>query len=150
DRASDGLPEAGLADPGRSDEGEDRRALAGRKRAHGHVLEDPVLDLRQTVVVLVEDLPGLLDVPVVARGLAPRERDEPVDVGADDTRLGRCLRDLLEAADFLERLFLHGLGHARLVDLLADLAELRATLVLAELLLNRLHLLAEDVFALGL
>src|SRR5213083_1793047 len=55
-----------------------------------------------------------------------------------------------EAADFLERLFLHGLGHARLVDLLADLAELRATLVLAELFLNRFHLLAEDVFALGL
>src|SRR5438552_4407604 len=149
-RASDGLAEARLADAGRADEAEDGRAQVLAELAHGHVLDDPVLHLRQAVVVLVEDLRGLGDVPVVARRLVPGQRDEPVHIGPDDAGLRRGLRDLLETAHFLEGLLLHRVGHAGLFDLLLELAQLRATLVLAELLLDRLHLLAEDVLALCL
>src|SRR5438876_2914177 len=149
-RASDGLAEARLADAGRADEAEDGRAQVVAELAHGHVLDDPVLHLRQAVVVLVEDLRGLGDVPVVARRLVPGQRDEPVHIGPDDAGLRRGLRDLLETAHFLEGLLLHRVGHAGLFDLLLELAPLRATLVLAALLLARLHLLAEDVLALRL
>src|SRR6266540_7048012 len=149
-RPRDGLAQAGLADAGRSDEAQDRRAQVLRELAHGHVLDDPVLHLGQAVVILVEDLRGGLDVPVVARGLVPRERDKPVDVGADDARLGRRLRDLLEPAELLERLLPHRIRHAGLLDLVLELLELGALVVLAQLLLDRLHLLAEDVLALGL
>ena len=83
----DGLAEAGLAHAGRTHEAQDQRTQVLRELAHRHVLDDPVLDLGQTVVVLVQDLRRLLDVPVVARGLVPRERDEPVHVGANDAGL---------------------------------------------------------------
>src|SRR5438034_7272034 len=86
-RASDGLAEARLAHAGRADEAEDRRAQVLAELAHRHVLDDPILHLGQAVVVLIEDLRGLRDVPVVARRLVPRERDEPVDVRPDDAGL---------------------------------------------------------------
>jgi hypothetical protein len=54
--ASDRAAEARLPDPGRSDEAEDRARRFGVQLADGQVLEDPVLDLLEVVVVLVEDL----------------------------------------------------------------------------------------------
>src|SRR5207248_10081996 len=149
-RSRDGLPEARLAHAGRPHEGEDRRAQTRGELAHGHVREDPVFDLGQAVVVLIEDLRGLCDVPIIARGFAPGERDEPIDVGPDDAGLGRSLRDLLETTNLLQRLFLDGVGHAGLLYLFLDLAQLGSAFVLAELLLDGLHLLAEDVLALRL
>ena len=59
-RARDALGEAGLADAGRADEAEDRALELLRERLHREVLEDALLDLLEAVVVLVEDLLGLL------------------------------------------------------------------------------------------
>jgi hypothetical protein len=64
-RPGDALAERRLADAGRADEREDRAADRVRQRADREVLEDPLLDLLQAVVVLVEDLGGLLDVELV-------------------------------------------------------------------------------------
>src|SRR5439155_21632425 len=47
-------------------------------------------------------------------------------------------------------LLLHGFAHRRLLDLFLALAQLRGALVLAELILDGLHLLAEDVLTLRL
>src|SRR3712207_3618190 len=50
-RPGDRAPERGLADAGRADEAEDRRAAAlVGELAHGQELEDPVLDLLDVVV----------------------------------------------------------------------------------------------------
>ena len=54
------LREARLADAGRPDEAEHRALELLRERLHGEVLEDALLDLLEAVVVLVEDLLGLL------------------------------------------------------------------------------------------
>jgi hypothetical protein len=75
------LAERGLADAGRADEGEDRAADLVGEGAHREVLEDALLDLLEAVVVLVEDLGGLLDVVEVLGRDVPRQADEPVDVG---------------------------------------------------------------------
>ena len=56
------LAERGLADAGRPDEAEDRALHLVDALLHREVLEDPFLDLLQAVVVVVEDLLGLLDV----------------------------------------------------------------------------------------
>ncbi len=85
-RPGDALAEARLADAGRPDEGEDGAADLVGQGAHREVLEDALLDLLEAVVVLVEDLGGLLDVEQVGRRDVPRQADEPVDVGADDAR----------------------------------------------------------------
>ena len=56
------LRERGLADAGRADEAQDRALELLHERLHREVLEDALLHLLQAVVVLVEDLLGLVDV----------------------------------------------------------------------------------------
>ena len=58
----DGLAERGLADARRADQAEDRALELLHALLHGEILEDPLLDLLQAVVVGVEDLSALLDV----------------------------------------------------------------------------------------
>ncbi len=102
-------------------------------------------------MVLVQDLLGVVEVEVVIGLDAPRQADEPVDVGADDALLRAGARDAGQAVDLLEGALLDLVRHGRLLDLLAQLGRLGdGRIVLAELLLDGLHLLAQDVLALGL
>ena len=72
ERAGDRLPERGLADAGRADEAEDRTGEVVLQLRDGEVLDDPLLDLLEVVVVLVEDRPGALEVEVVLGRLVSR------------------------------------------------------------------------------
>ena len=150
-RLGDRLAERRLADAGRAHEQEDRAADRVREAAHREVLEDALLDLLEAVVVLVEDLGGLPDVqPVVGRDV-PGQRDEPVHVRPDDADLGRGGRDPAHPVDLLDRPGTDLLRHAGRLDLLAQLVDLGLLrVVLAQLALDRLQLLAEDVLPLGL
>ena len=69
----------------------------GLQLAHREVLEDAVLDLLEVVVVAVEDLARVGDVEVVVARDRPRQRDDPVEIGADDGVLGALRRDLRRA-----------------------------------------------------
>ena len=145
------LPRLVLPTPGGPDEQQDGAADRVREAAHREVLEDALLDLLEAVVVLVEDLGRLLDVEAVVGGDGPRQRDEPVHVGPDDADLGRGGRDPAHPVDLLDRPGADLLGHARGLDLLAQLVDLGLLrVVLAQLALDGLELLAEDVLALGL
>ncbi len=79
--------------------------------------------------------------------LAPRHRDQPVEVGADHAGLARLLAHALEARELLEGLLLDLVGHVGVLDLGAVLVGDRGV-VLAELLADGLHLLAQEVLAL--
>ena len=115
------------------------------------MLDDPLLDLLEVVVVLVEDLAGRLEVEIVVGRLVPGEREDPLEVGADDPVLGGRGRELRKPVELAPRLLVGVLGKLRLLDLCAQLGELRLLLVrLAELLLDRLQLLAQEVLPLGL
>ena len=150
-RARDRLGERGLADSGRSGEGEDGRLRLLDQRADGEELEDALLDLLEPVVVLVEDLLGALQVAALARLLVPRHRDQPVEVVARDGRLGRHRRHRFQALQLLDGLLLDVLRHLGLFDLLLQIVDLVALLVLAaQFLLDRLHLLVEVVLLLRL
>ena len=117
----------------------------------GEVLEDALLDLLEAVVVLVEDPGGFLDVELVVGGDVPGQADQPVDVGPDDTDLGRRGGDPAHPVHFLDRPGLDLVGHAGGLDLVAELVDLGLLrVVLAQLALDRLELLAQDVLALGL
>ena len=60
-------------------------------------------------------------------------------------------RHLRQPIQLAQRLLLHELGHADRLDLLGQLLDFLGLVVaLAELLLDRLHLLAQEVFALVL
>ena len=98
-------------------------------------------------MVLVEDLARVLRVELLLGALRPRHRHQPVEVAADHRGLGRLLALALEPAQLALGLLGDLLGHPGLGDLLLVLAD-QVALVLAELLADRLHLLAQEVLAL--
>src|SRR5205823_13847829 len=80
-----------------------------------------------------------------------RQRRDPLEVAADDAVLGGLRRQSLEALQLALGLLARGLGQVGGLDLLAQLGRFRLRLVdLAELLLDRLQLLAEEELALTL
>ena len=90
ERARDRLADRRLAGAGRADQGQDRAgalvlldpALLA-ELAHGEVLDDPVLDVLEPVVVGVEHLARVHGVEPLLGGLAPRHCEQPVQVGPD-------------------------------------------------------------------
>ncbi len=82
---------------------------------------------------------------------APRQLDEPLQIGADDAVLGGGGRQALEPPQLALGLLAGVLGEVRRLDPLPQLVDLGLLLVaLAQLLLDRLQLLAQVVLALAL
>jgi hypothetical protein len=149
ERPRDRPAERGLADARRADEAQDRAARVGLELAHREELEDAVLDLLDVVVILVQDLPGMVEIEVVLGGLVPGQRRDPLQVAADDAVLGGRGGQALEPLQLAVGLAPDLLGEVDRVELLAQLIRLGHHLVgLAELLLDRLELLAQEVLAL--
>ena len=150
-RPRDGAGERRLPHARRPDEAQDRALELRDELADGEVFEDPLLDLLQAVMVLVEDPLGLGDVELVLGPLLPRDGDEPVDVVAADGRLGGHGRHHPQLLDLLLRLLVRLLAHPALLDLLLELVELGAALLaVPKLLLDRPHLLVQVELALAL
>ena len=151
ERPRDRLPERRLADAGRPDEAEDLpRDLVAQLR-HGQVLDDAVLDLLEVEVVLVEHAAGVLEVEVVLRRLLPGQAEDPFQIAADDAVLGGRCRQTLEPSQLPLGRFPDVLGELRLVEALAQLVQLRLLgVALAQLGLDRLQLLTQEVLALAL
>jgi hypothetical protein len=84
----DRAAERGLADAGRADQAEDRALQRAGAGLHSQVLEDAFLDLLQAVVVGFEDLLGPHHVDGLGLGLAPWDREQPVEVVAHHRALG--------------------------------------------------------------
>src|SRR5829696_5326124 len=153
-RAGDRLADRGLAGAGRADQGQDGPAplvlgdaAVRAQLAYGQVLRDAVLDVLEAGVIGVEHLARGHRVELLLGAFVPRHGDQPVQVGADHRGLARLLAHALEPAELLRGLLAHVVGHARLGDLLAVLLRDGAG-VLAQLALDRLHLLAQEVLAL--
>jgi hypothetical protein len=102
-------------------------------------------------MVLVEDGRGPVQVEAILGGRPPGELDDPVEVGADHARFRRVRALQLEPLHLVERLGLHLLGHAALLDPGPELlGQGRLRVVLAELLAQDLDLLAQEEVALAL
>ena len=100
-------------------------------------------------MIFVQHLPGVGDVQIVFRADAPGETGHPVEVSLDDRVFSGSRRHLFHAAQLTQRLFLRFLRHTRLGDLLAILIELdRLLVLLAQLALDSLELLAQEILAL--
>ena len=153
-RAGDRLADRGLAGAGRADQREDGAGAAVLLDAalhaqllDGQVLDDAVLDVLEARVVGVEHLARVHGLELLVGLLVPRHGDEPVEVGADRAGLGRLLAHALEPPELLVGLLAHLVRHAGLGDLRAVLLDDGGG-VLAQLALDRLHLLAQEVLAL--
>ncbi len=150
----DRLADGGLARAGRPDQREDGAGLLVLGDAallaqlpHGDVLDDAVLHVLEAGVVGVQHLARVHGLEPLVGALRPRHGDQPVEVGADHRALARLLAHALEAGQLALGLLAHLVRHAGLGDLRAVLLD-HGAVVVAELLLDRLHLLAQEVLAL--
>ena len=140
-----------LADSGWAKEAEDGPLHIGIQLAHSKVLDDAVLHLLEPRVIRVEDLLRSEQVKGVFGPLGPWERHEPIEVGPRYGVLRRRDGHLREPIQLARGFLLDSLRHAGGVYLVAQLVDLFGLVVaLAELLLNRLELLAEEVLTLVL
>ena len=149
--AGDRLAERGLADAGRSDEAQDRRLAFGRQLAHGQVLDDALLDLLQAEMVVRRARGG----PRRCRSAAPRAAPRAARSASRD-RCGSCrARPPPRACARSRRSSLRASAldlrrHLRLGDRLVEVGDLLlARIVLAQLALDRRHLLAQQHLALA-
>ena len=150
-RTRNRLAQRSFADARRSDEAKDRPLHAGLQPAHRQVVQNAVLHLLQIVVIGVENLLRLRDIDLAARRLLPRQHRQPLDVVAGEAVIGGHRRHARQAAQFLQRFFLHVVGHAGGFDLLPQLFGIAGGFVLlAQFFLDGLHLLAQVVLALRL
>ena len=146
----DRLAERGLADAGRADEAEDRsRQLVGAA-LHGEIFEDALLDLVEAEVIGVEHVLRLSEIPLDLGALAPRDRQDPVEIVAHDGGFGRHRRHLAQLLELGDGLVARFLGELGVLDALLELGEIVLAVLVAQLLLDRLHLLVEIIFALRL
>ena len=144
------LAERGLADAGRPDEAEDRPLQLVGARLHREVLEDALLDLLEAVVLGIEHRLRLVEVLLDLALDAPRDRQQPVEVVAHDGGFRRHRAHLLELLQLGQRLVAGFLRELGVLDLLFELGDVVALVRVAELLLDRLHLLVQIVLALRL
>ena len=149
-RLGDRLAERRLADAGRADEAEDRsRQLVGAL-LHGEIFDDALLDLVEAEMIGVEDRLGGGEILLDLRALLPRNRQQPVEIVAHHRRLGRHRRHLAQLLELGGRLVARFLGELGLLDALLQLGHFVLAVLVAELLLDRLHLLVEIILALRL
>src|SRR5947209_17356982 len=98
ERSRDRLSQRRLPYAGWSDEAQHRAPAVFVQLLYGEVLDDPVLDVLEAVVVLVEHRPCVYQVVVVGRFVVPRDVEQPVEVVPRYGPLGRLRRDPLETA----------------------------------------------------
>ena len=144
------LAQAGLAHPGRPHEAEDRlprrivaRHAASAPRAtcvasaaallaellHRQILEDPVLDLFEVEVILVQHLAGPVDVDGSAVELAPGQAGQPLEIRDDHAVLGRGGRETGEPAQLALRFALGLVGQTGLLDAAAQVGDFACRLL---------------------
>ena len=140
-----------LSHSGRADKAQNRRAGVRLQASHGQLFKDAVLDLLDSVVVLIEDLSSPFQIEIVLGRLIPWNRDDPVEVGPDDRVLCRGRRDPSQTVEFTLGRDAHFGGRLALVKAGSQLVDLSLSLIgLAEFLLDRFQLLTEKELSLAL
>ena len=139
----DGLPDAGLACSGSSDEEKDGTRLLFLKVHDGYLLDDPVLDLFKTVMIGVEYLCGFIKIYLLWFRRLPAESREKVEVVIEHGIFVAVAVFLFHSVEDFES-FLHGgLVHPGFLYLLLKSLYVRdvVRMHLIELFLQILHLL---------
>src|SRR5690349_16048864 len=144
-RTSDRAPKRRLADARRSDEAEDRPLQLVRPGLDREIFDDPLLDLLEAVMVLVEDALRFRNVLLELRLLAPWQAQQDVAIVPSNSRLGGHRRHRAQLLELGSGASARLLAEPRLPNLLGEFGELVATLLtlVAELALDRLELLVQ-------
>ncbi|KAF5052999.1 hypothetical protein DSECCO2_402880 [anaerobic digester metagenome] len=146
----DALAEARLPGAGRAGEEEDRALLLLLELHDREVLDDPLLDLLEPVVVALEHLPGLVDVDDLLLLDRPGEVEQEVEVVPDPLALVVLAAAGFKFLQLRERLLPHLFRHRRALDPLTVAVFAGGAVAAVELVLDHLELLAEHRLAIRL
>ena len=124
-------------------------AALAAELADGQELDDALLDVLEAGVVLIEDASRLAEVEVVLRADVPRDLEHPVEVRPDPAVLRALLAGPLETVQLALDLGADVLGHAGALEA-SPVTGRDVVAAFAELLLDRLELLAQQEVSLGL
>ena len=103
ERVGHAFAERRFADAGRADEAEDRAFDLLAALDDGDEFEQPVLDLGEAEMLLVQNFFRRLQIQLVLGVLFPRQGQNPVEVIASNAVFGGGGRRLLEPFEFLQR-----------------------------------------------
>ncbi len=150
-RLRDRPTKRGLSHARRPDEAQDRSLHVRLQPAHAQVVQNTVLHLLQAVVILIQDLFRLQNVDLAGSSLRPWQHCQPLHVIPRQAVVRRHRIHPVQPAKLLQGVFFHVLRHARVFNLLPQLGDVFLRIVLvAQFLLDRLHLLTQVVVALRL
>ena len=90
-----------LAGSRRSHQAENRALPLFRQRAHRQKFQHALLDVLETVMILLKHLLRIFQVVIVLRRMVPRHLQQCLDIRADDPVFCRTVQVVLEPADFL-------------------------------------------------
>ena len=147
ERAGDALGDGRFAHARRADEAEHRPLHVVFDAAYGQIFDDALLHLVQPVVILGQNPARTLEIEVIRRGLAPRQIEQPFDIGSADPDFRASGRHAAQAFQFAVRLIARLVVHRRLGQPFAQILNVRRVLV-AQLGLNRLDLLPQEIILL--
>ena len=139
--------DGGFTHAGRADEAQDRALHVLLHAQHGQILDDALLHLFQSVVILIQNAPGPLQIQIIRGGLAPGQVEDPLHVGAADADLRRAGSHVGQAFQLFFSLLPGFIVQGRFFQLLAKLLHIGAVLV-AQLSLNGLDLLPQVIILL--
>ena len=122
--------------------------LLGAKLSNREELQHAILHVGQSVVILIQHLLRTREIEAVVRTGVPRQLGDPLQVGTDHLRFHGLTPSALETSELAFHFSPGRRRELELFQLLAQLADLLALVVVAELLLDRLHLLAQVHLAL--
>ena len=145
----DGVGHGGLAHTRRAYQADD---LPGKLRGHllhRQNLQNPLLHLLQAEVVVIQNLPGGLNVHPFLGGLVPGELQDGVQIVPEHGPLGGTEGLLLQAGHILQELFLRVLGQTKGLDFAPVGGGVLVLPFLTQLLPDDLHLLPEVILPLA-
>mmetsp|Transcript_11480 Transcript_11480/g.34080 ORF Transcript_11480/g.34080 Transcript_11480/m.34080 type:complete len:824 (+) Transcript_11480:877-3348(+) len=146
----DGLADGGLAHARRPHKAQDLALRGPAQRPDSDELLDALLDVLHAVMLLVEHLLGAREVKVLLLVDAPGQNSEPVEVVTRGVELSARVLEALELELLLVNHFARLLRDRLVREALLKLGEEHLLVVLlhAQLFLDLLELLAQDVVAL--
>ena len=110
---------------------------------------DALLHILDPVMIFIQDLSHPRKFETIYRGLAPRQFQQQLQVAADDLMLWRGRGNLRKPPKFTVGFLADVLRQAGLLNAFLELADVALiAVVFAQLLLDRLQLLPEQVFPL--
>ena len=149
------LAKRGLAGSGRTYQEENAALVVSPELHDGQMLQDPLLHLLQAVVVVVQNLLGVLEVGLFPFLQVPGEGEDEVQIVPYHGSLGRALGLVIQTVELVQSRVFNFFGEPGLGDplpvvlllppLAAGLAVFRVPVILVQFLLDGGHLLLQHL-----